>query len=94
MEQGKLSADFKTLSVEEDLYDYMRLEDIEKLDIASGLKREKIISADGPANYIRQLLNSMDDETYDLFIQYHLATCERYELLGAAAHTLDILVKE
>lgn len=94
MEQGKLSADFKTLSAEEDLYDYMRLEDIEKLDIASGLKREKIISADGPANYIRQLLNSMDDETYDLFIQYHLATCERYELLGAAAHTLDILVKE
>lgn len=94
LEQGKISKDFKTLSKKEDLYDYMRLEEIEELDKAAGLKRIKIISADGPANYMRQILNSMDDETYNMFIEYHLATCERAELLGAAAHTLDILRKE
>ncbi|MCI8563861.1 MAG: SAM-dependent methyltransferase, partial [Lachnospiraceae bacterium] len=31
--------------------------------------------------------------TYQLFIQYHLATCERQDLIGASAHTVDILRK-
>lgn len=93
MEQGKLSKDWKTLSQPEDLYDYMRLEDINRLQEESGLSRVKIISADGPANYMRQTLNAMDEETYQMFLEYHLATCERPELLGAAAHTLDILRK-
>jgi len=42
---------------------------------------------------MRQILNAMDEETYRLFIEYHLSTCERPELLGASAHTLDILKK-
>lgn len=89
--QGKVREDFSTVSSEEDLYDYMRLEEIDALVAESGLKRLKIISADGPANYMRQALNAMDEETYGLFLKYHLATCERPELLGAAAHTVDIL---
>lgn len=93
LEQGKVTKDFHTVSQPEDLYDYMRLEDINRLYQAAELSRIKIVSADGPANYMRQILNAMDEETYELFIQYHLATCERPELLGAGAHTLDILRK-
>lgn len=93
IECGKISKDFHTISEREDLYDYVRIEDIDKLIEGADLKREKIISADGPADYIRQILNAMDEETYKLFIEYHLSTCERYELIGAAAHTVDILRK-
>lgn len=93
LENGKVSEDFHVISEPEDLYDYVRLEDINRLVEASELERIKIIAADGPANYIRSVLKEMDEETYDLFIQYHLSTCERYELLGASAHTLDILRK-
>lgn len=91
MENNKLTKDFHTVSSKEDLYDYVRIEDINRLNEEAGLEREIIISADGPANYLRQTLNAMDDEAYRLFIEYHLATCERYELIGAAAHTVDIL---
>ena len=90
---NKVSDDFHTISEPKDLYDYVRIEDIDRLKDVAELKREKIISADGPADYMRQILNAMDDETYDLFIKYHLSTCERYELLGASAHTVDILRK-
>ena len=90
---GKVNADFRVTPKPEDLYDYVRLEDIESYNAATGLERIQIVSADGPANYMRQVLNAMDEETYDLFIQYHLSTCERPELLGASAHTLDILRK-
>lgn len=93
IEQGKVTSDFHTVSQAVDLYDYIRLDDINQLNEAAQLSRIKIVSADGPANYMRQVLNAMDEETYELFIKYHLATCERPELLGAGAHTLDILRK-
>ena len=35
----------------------------------------------------------LDEEEYEMFYRYHLATCERADLLGAAAHTLDIIRK-
>lgn len=88
---GKISKDFHCICNENDLYDYVRLEDIDKINSATGLKRIKIIAADGPADYMRQVLSSMDEETFQIFINYHLSTCERKELLGASAHTLDIL---
>ena len=91
---GKLSKDFHCQTTKEDLYSYVRIEDINALQDAAGLQREQIVAADGAANYIRPVLNAMDEETYQLFIDYHLATCERPELLGASAHTLDILRKE
>ena len=94
VKDGKLSKDFHCQTTKEDLYSYVRIEDINALQDAAGLQREQIVAADGAANYIRPVLNAMDEETYQLFIDYHLATCERPELLGASAHTLDILRKE
>lgn len=91
---GKVNNQFRVTPKPEDLYDYVRLEDIETINQSANVARVQIISADGPANYMRQTLNAMDNETYELFLQYHLSTCERPELLGASAHTLDILRKK
>ncbi|MPN61719.1 hypothetical protein SDC9_209461 [bioreactor metagenome] len=43
---------------------------------------------------MRPIINDMDEETFKLFIEYHFSTCERPDLLGASAHTLDILIKK
>lgn len=91
IQDGKVTADFHVTSTKEDLYDYVRLEDIEEVNKKASVERIQIVSADGPANYMRTVLNAMDEDTYKAFIDYHLATCERPELLGAGAHTLDIL---
>lgn len=91
MQDGRLNEDFHCVSEEKDLYDYVRLEDINQINEMAGLERIQIISADGPADYMRPILNAMDDATFQAFIDYHLSTCERPELLGAGAHTVDIL---
>lgn len=93
LQNGKLSETFHSVSTEEDLYDYVRIEDIDALNEQVGLQRIKLIAADGAANYMRPVLNAMDEETFSLFVQYHLSTCERTDLLGASAHTVDILQK-
>lgn len=94
IDNGKLTDDFHVISGPKDLYDYVRIEDINKLDEKVGLKRIKLVAADGPADYMRPVLNSMDEDTFKLFLNYHFSTCERPELLGASAHTVDILRKE
>ncbi len=91
LEKGMLTDDYRTVSDEKNLYHYVRTEDIEALDRKAGLKRLKIISADGPSDYIRPVLNGMDDETFEEFVRYHLATCERQDTIGASSHTVDIL---
>lgn len=94
MEEKRLTEDFHTISEKKNLYDYMRIEDIDKLVEAVNLTRMKILSPDGPANYIRPFLNQLTDEEFEYFIQYQMAACERPDLIGAGAHTLDILRKE
>lgn len=93
IEKGKLTEDFHIVSKEEDLYHMVRLEDMDSLNDEAGLERIQVIAADGAANYMRRELNALDDESFQLFIKYHLATCERMDMMGASGHTVDILRK-
>ena len=88
---GRLDGEFHCVSGKKELYDYVRLEDIDRYNQAAGLRRIRMFAADGPADYLRPVLNAMSEERFQVFLQYHLATCERKELLGASAHTVDIL---
>ena len=93
MENHRLTEDFHTVSQAENLYDYVRIEDINKLNQQCGLKRKMIISPDGAADYMRQYLNKLDEEEFQYFLDYQLSICERQDLIGAGAHTVDILIK-
>ena len=92
--KGGLSPDFHTICGESELYDYVRLEDINRLNAAAGLERIKIISADGPADYMRRELNEMSEEEFEAFCQFQLSIAERPELTGAGSHCVDILCRK
>ena len=93
VEQGRFTEDFKCISNPSDLYDYVRIEQIQDLSEELSLTRLKLISPDGPANYMRPFLNQLSDEEFEYFVRYQMATCERQDLIGAGAHTVDILKK-
>lgn len=93
MESGRFSEDFKCTPGEDELYDYVRLDEIDVLNLEAGLNRVKILSPDGPANYMRQTLNALSEEEFKMFINYQLCNCQRPELLGAGGHVVDILKK-
>lgn len=94
LKNNMLDKDYHCISKDSDLYSVVRIEDINELNNLVSLERIKIITPDGPANYMRKILNQMDDETFNEFLSYHFSTCERQDLIGAAAHTLDILKKK
>ena len=93
IENNQVDESYHMLNLEEDLYSMVRLEDIDEFNKVCGLKRIKIIAADGASNYIRVFLNKLSEDEFKEFIKYHLTTCERSDLLGASAHLLDIVRK-
>ena len=93
LEDGRLADDFHCMPIEQDLYAYMRPADIDSLNEKTGMKRERILGVDGAANYMRPMLKEMDEETFEQFIKYQISIAERMDLIGANAHTVDILRK-
>lgn len=91
--ENKLDENFQTITTKEDLYSYVRLEEINKLADESGMTRYKIIGVDGATDYIRPVLNKMTEQDFEIYIKYQKSICERPELLGASSHILDILKK-
>lgn len=91
LEKGAFAPDFHILTTEDDLYDYVRLEDMTRLNEKAGLERIKTFSPDGPSDYMRPKLNAMDEETFSVFKKYVLAVAERPEMLGSGSHTVDVL---
>ncbi len=89
----EIDQNFKITPKEDDLYSMVRLEDINHYKDTLNLKRIKILSQDGSADYLRKTINNMDEETFEIYYQYHLSICERKDLLGASSHILDILQK-
>ncbi len=89
-----LTDDFRCISEEKDLFEMVRLEEIDELNACfENIKRLKIVAADGATNYMRECVNAMDDATFDMWMRYHFSICERMDLIGATNHALDILVK-
>lgn len=93
LSKSMLSEDFHCLSNPEDLFAMMRLEEIYTLTKALPVTRRKTIATDGATNYMRGMVDAMDEETFDYWVKYHLNICERLDLIGATNHSLDILQK-
>ncbi|MBR4799991.1 MAG: methyltransferase domain-containing protein [Clostridia bacterium] len=94
MDLNMLTPDWHCISEPKDVFELVRTEDIAELDAAVPVKRIKLVAADGATNYKRESIDAMDDETFGKWMDFHFATCERQDLIGASHHTLDILQKE
>lgn len=91
IKKNMLTCDFHCISKEEDIFELVRIEDIDELNKISDLERIKIIGTDMFACYLKEEIENMDEETFDIFTKYHLSICERKDIIGISNHTLDIL---
>lgn len=85
---------FETFSHPWDLFELYRKTDIDKLRGGFDITQLHFVATDGYANHMRETVDQMDDKTYELYLKYHLATCERQDMVGYSNHTLDIFRKD
>ncbi len=93
VEKNKVDINYNVMSTEDDLYEYVSLDNINRLASDSGLERITIFTPDGPANYIRPALRGMDENSFELFVKYVESIAQRQDMIGAAGHTVDVLRK-
>lgn len=89
--RGVVDEQFHIQAQADELYDYVRIDDINALDQAAGLERVTIFSPDGAVDYMRTRLNRMSDETFAHFIEYQKCISERPDLIGAGSHVVDVV---
>ena len=79
-----------------ELFVMVRKSDIDRMlkTLALPVERETYLAADGAANFMRETVDAMDEETFSWFMKWHLSVCEHTDLVGATHHSLDILRKK
>lgn len=93
LNENKLDENFNCVTTIDDLYSYVRIEEINKLKDDAEMNRVKVIGVDGATDYIRPFINKLSEEDFEIYKKYQLSICERFELLGASSHIMDILEK-
>ncbi len=94
VKDGLLDAEtFAAKSEPKDLFELVRKEDIDDLMSIFPVTRLHYVAADGCALFMREAIDAMDHETFQLYLKYHFATCERGDLLGVTSHAVDIFKK-
>ena len=94
MDLHGITPDWKCVSQPKDLFQMMRLEDIDAVNAEVDAQRVKIVATDGASRYIRDYLERFDGASFARWLDYHFATGERIDLIGATNHSLDILRKK
>lgn len=89
--RGCVDKDFHIQADKDELYDYVRMEDVNRLNSMAGLERVTVFSPDGAADYMRTRLNRMSEETFARFIEYQKCISERQDLIGAGSHIVDVV---
>lgn len=94
IEKGLLdSRTFAAKSEPKDLFELVRKEDIDDLMAPFPVTRLHYVASDGCALLMREAVDAMAADTFDLYLTYHFAVCEREDMMGITSHAIDIFKK-
>jgi ubiquinone/menaquinone biosynthesis C-methylase UbiE len=85
---------FKASSDPAELFQLYRREEIDALLADFPVERLRFVGTDMATNYMRDAVDNMEDELFDLYLRYHFSICERADLVGASHHFLDVFRKQ
>lgn len=85
---------FKASSDPAELFQLYRKEDIDALMAEFPVERLHYVGTDMATNFMRQAVDEMEEELYELYLQYHFSICERPDMIGATHHMLDVFRKK
>lgn len=84
---------WKVPKIPKEIFATYRIEELQDIIKKFNVKELELISADGIATNMAGYVNELDEEEFELYVDYHLKNCSRKELLGFSAHLLVILEK-
>ena len=90
----QVSKEFTPNNNEELIFNMKYYSDVKKLINEFPIKEISYVATDGIGRIIKDDINNMTEEEYELYLKYHLSICEREDLIGYSGHILAIVQKE
>ena len=75
------------------MFELVRKEDIDEFMSVFSTIRLHYVATDGCSLLMCEAIDKMDNDTFNLYLKYHFATCEREDLAGITSHAIDIFKK-
>lgn len=88
-----INENYKAINKPEYIFYMSYLDEVEQELNLPSITIENYIATDGPGRLIKDVINEMDEETYNHYINYHLSVCDRKDLIGYSGHILAIAKK-
>ena len=92
-EEMIISNKFTPNNKEKNIFNMMYYSEIKKLIKKFKVKELNFVATDGIGRIMKEDINNMSEEEYELFINYHLSICEREDLIGYSGHILSVIEK-
>lgn len=89
----RITDNYTPNNMEENIFYFMCFNEVKELINNFSIDILNYVSTDGISNIIKDKINNMNDEMYKHYVNYHLSTCEREDLIGYSGHILSIIKK-
>lgn len=91
--ENAVKSDFRLADIPEKGLSICRIEDINALMDDFDVERMHLVGTDMFSGMIRDMLKTMSEEAFDLYVKYIYTICERRDMIGTSGHILDIFRK-
>ena len=91
--QKNFDDNFKLLNDPQNIFSSFYIQDFKNIMNKYKVKFLNNVAIDGFTNHIRDKIDSLTKEEFDMWMKYHLSTCEREDLQGYSNHMLYICEK-
>lgn len=88
--KNQFTSDFEMTSVPEEVFRAFYIDEFKQLMAKYPLEYLKNVATDGMAHHLKEEIDALSQEEFDIWMKYHLATCERENLQGYSNHMLYI----
>lgn len=85
--------DFTPNNQESFIFNMKCFSEVKELMSKFNIKVLNYVATDGIGKLMKENINQMSEEEYNLYINYHLSICERQDLIGYSGHILSIVTK-
>ena len=84
---------WKLPKLKNEIFSSFCIEEFDEIIGKFNINKLATIATDGIASNIAEHINKLDEKEFQLFLDYHLKTCKRKDLMGYSCHILEIVEK-
>lgn len=77
----------------EEVFSSYKISEFDNLMDRFDINKLETIATDGIAPQMPSYINNLNEEEFEIFLDYHLKTCNRKDLMGYSCHILEIVEK-